>query len=109
MSESFLEEAEKKELFRREDKNYSNLMFHALGSAGRNPVKLAQILSVFDNVMLAMGWQGKPLANLSKFLTQYQASVDAKYHDDFKEVLIAEEIERRRAERKGVSIIQDVK
>jgi len=81
-------------------------MFYSAGSAGNNPLKLAQILVVFDFTMNLLGWQDKPLANLSKFLVQYQASLDAKYHNDYKEVLIAEEIEKKRAERKGISILQ---
>jgi len=52
-----------------------------------------------------MGWQDKPLANLTKFCASYQASIDAKYHNDFKEIAIAEEIERRREQRKGLSIL----
>lgn len=84
----------------------TELVFASKGSAGNNPQKLAQICSIWDFVINIMGWQDKPLANLSKFLTEYQASIDAKYHNDFKDVLIAEEIERRREERKGISILQ---
>lgn len=86
--------------------NSNNLtLFTTAGSAGHNPQKLAQILSVFDFNIGLLGWQDEPLANLSKFLTNYQASIDGKYHNDFKEVLVAEEIERKRAERKGISIL----
>lgn len=105
MSDNFLEEAENQELFRQKPKDNSGKMFTTIGSAGRNPLKLAQILSIWDFTINILGWQEKPLGNLSKFLTQYQASVDAKYHNDYKEVLVAEEIERRRSERKGVSIL----
>ena len=102
--DSFLERAEEEELFRQKQKDNSGLIFRSDGSAGNNPLKLAQILSVFDFNMNLLGWQDKPLANLSSFLTQYQASLDAKYHNDFKEVMIAEEIEKKRANRKGLSI-----
>ena len=103
---NFLEKAEEEELFRQKRNDNSGMIFHTGGSAGRNPVKLAQILSTFDMVMNIMGWQDKPLANLSTYLTSYQASIDAKYHNDFKDIQIAEELERKRADRKGVSIIQ---
>lgn len=104
MSE-FLEEVEKGQLFRQKQSDNNIFMFKASGSAGRNPLKLAQILSVFDFNIGLLGWETKPLANLTRFLTQYQASIDAKYHNDYKEVLVAEEIERRRSERKGISIL----
>ena len=102
---TFLEKAEEEELFRQKTKDNSAMIFVAHGSAGRNPLKLAQILATFDLVINCLGWQEKPLANLTTFLTQYQASVDAKYHNDFKEIQIAEEIEKRREQRKGISIL----
>ncbi len=105
MGETYLEQAEQTELFRQKQNDNSGLILHAQKSAGSNPLRLAQILSAFDFAMNLLGWQDKPLANLTVFLTNYQASLDAKYHNDFKEVLIAQEIERRREERKGVSIL----
>ena len=105
MVDSFLEKAEQDELFRQKPRDNSGMAFATKGSAGRNPIRLAQILSVFDFNMNLLGWNDKPLASLATFLTQYQASIDAKYHNDYKEILIAEEIERRRSERKGVSIL----
>lgn len=104
--ENFQERAEKMEMFRRKSDNSSSMMFHTVGSSGNNPLRLAQILSVFDFVIHTLGWSEKPIAKFTTFLTQYQASLDAKYHNDYKDVLIAEEIERRRAERKGISILQ---
>lgn len=104
--ESFLEQAENQELFRQKQSSNTGLIFQASGSAGNNPLKLAQILSVFDFNMRILGWEKTPLADFSKFLTSYQASLNAKYHNDFKDVLIAEEIENRRANRKGISILQ---
>ena len=103
---TYLEKAEEQELFRPKQKSNINAIFATIGSAGRNQLKLAQILTTFDFVINLLGWKDKPLADLSMFLTQYQASIDAKYHNDFKEVLIAEEVERKRSERKGVSILQ---
>ena len=105
MADSFLEKAEQQELFRQQRSDSSGLLFNASGSAGNNPLKLAQILAVFDFTINLLGWQDKPLANLTKFLTQYQGSMNAQYHNDVKEVLVAEEIEKKRAERKGISIL----
>lgn len=101
---TFLEQAEEQELFRPKNQNGGNI-FDTRGSSGSNNVKLARILTAFDFVMGIMGWKDKPLANLTNFLTQYQASIDTKYHNDYKEIRIAEEIERKRAERKGISIL----
>jgi len=106
MSENFLEQAEQAELFRQKQVDNSRLIFNTDGSAGRNSVKLAQICTIWDFTMNILGWQNKPLANLTTFLTQYQASIDGKYHNDFKDIKIAEEVEHRRTERKGFSIIQ---
>jgi len=105
MTSSYLEEAENQELFRQKQRSNASDIFHTSGSSGSNPIKLAQILATFDFVMDLLGWQDKPLANLTTFLTQYQASIDTKYHNDFKDVLVAEEIERKRSERKGLSIL----
>ena len=105
MGDSYLEKAEEQELFRQKTKSNANTIFQTIGSSGRNPLKLAQILSTFDFAINLLGWQDKPLANLTTFCTQYQASIDAKYHNDFKEVLISEEVERKRSERKGLSIL----
>ena len=76
------------------------------GSAGNNSEKLARILAAWDFACYVMGWEDKPLGHLSAFFSQYQGSLNAKYHNDFKDVLIAEEIERRKTERKGISIMQ---
>lgn len=106
MGNTFGDKAEEEELFRQKLKDNSALIFNALHSAGRNSAKLAQLLASWDFIINIMGWQDKPLANLTKFVANYQASVDAKYHDDFKEIQIALEIERRREQRKGLSILQ---
>lgn len=100
------DEVEKQLSFRQQKSSNIDLIFAAKGSAGRNPVKLAQILAPFDYAIKLMGWQDRPLADLTSFLVNYQASIDAKYHDDFKEIKIADEIERKRSERKGISIMQ---
>lgn len=93
--------------------NKSNLntdqIFSTKGSAGNNQVGLAKILAGWDFVIHILGWENKPLGHLSAFFSQYQGSVDSKYHNDFKDILIAQEKERRLAERKGISIIEDAK
>lgn len=101
----FIEKSEQEQLFRQKQNSNVNAIFLTNGSAGNNNTELARILTAFDFTMNLLGWQNKPLANLTNFLTQYQASLDTKYHNDFKEVLIAEEVERKRAERKGLSIL----
>lgn len=105
--ESFLEKAEQQELFRQKSSVNVEVLFKSLGSAGRNPKRLAQILSTFDFVIHLLKWGEKPIANLSVFLTQYQASIDAKYHDDVKDVLVADEIKRQRAARRRAGMVQD--
>lgn len=106
MNGNFLENAEEQELFRPKQKTQINQIFSVGGSAGIMSDKLARILAAFDMAMNSLGWQDKPLAHFSTIVRQHQASVDGKYHNDFKEVLIAEEIERRREERKEISILQ---
>lgn len=99
------EQIEEKLKFRQKSNSNSLAMFESKGSAGNNSTKLAGICTAWDLVVDVMNWHNKPLGKVTQFLTQYQASVDTKYHNDFKDVLIAEEIERRRAERKGISIL----
>lgn len=103
-SENFIEKIEKHLHFGDRSKNFVSSMLRTIGSAGRNPQKLAQICTTFDLIMEILNWQDRPLAKFTQILTQYQASIDAKYHNDLKDVFIAEEIERKRAERKGLSI-----
>lgn len=63
-----------------------------------NPnVELARIMSVWDMVMNEFGWED---CKFSSIIRDAQASVDGKYHNDIKEVAIAQEIQAR-DERKG--------
>lgn len=62
--------------------------FRSHGSAGNNNEKLARIMSAYEIAMDILGWE-KPL---SQIVTQYQASLDAKYHDDFVKMSIAERV-----------------
>lgn len=102
---NFGEKAEEELQFKRKDNATSaNLIFLTHGSSGKNPEKLAQLLTAYDLIINILGWKDKPIASLTNITTQYQASIEGGYHKDFKEVLIAEEIERRKADRKGLSI-----
>lgn len=110
------EEYEKQLRFKPQQARDSSLVFQSQGSAGNNPEALARVLAVHSLISNIFGWQGKtdekgkvieqpkPLNNLIGFLTQYQASVNGKYHKDYVEIEIAKEIERKQSERKGVSI-----
>lgn len=102
----FIDELENGLNFGKKDNSNSKLMFFTKGSAGRNNDKLARILTAFDLTIEILEWQEKPLAKFSSILTGYQASLDAKYHNDYKDVLIAEEIQRKREQNKGISIMQ---
>lgn len=101
---SFAEKVEEAIPFRQRVKDFSAI-FLTKGSTGKNPVKLARILVVHDLTMKLMNWQDKPLANLTQFLTDYQASIDGAYHKDYKDIQIAEEIENKRAKHQGISIV----
>lgn len=104
MSQELIEEVERGQIFRQAVKDLSAYIFATKGSSGKNSERLARVLSAYDMLMTIMGWQDKPIAELSKIVTQYQASIDGSYHRDFKDIQIAEEVERRRANRKGFSI-----
>lgn len=101
---SIEEMAEQQNYYRRQGQRDTSMIFETRGSTGSNNEKLARLLSAFDFFINLMKWQDKPIARFSHIVTQYQASVDTKYHNDYKDVLVAEEIERKRAERKGISI-----
>ena len=103
------EKIEEEQMFKPKNSSDIKAIFSTGGSAGNNPEKLAKILSAYDFVMHVFGWEKENIASLSNIITQYQASLEAKYHNDFKEVLVAEEIEKKRAERKGISILQQGK
>ena len=99
------EKIEEQQLWKPKTNDSSKSIFSTKGSAGSNNEPLARILSAYDYAMSILGWQNEDIASLSGIITQYQASLDAKYHNDYKDVLVAEEIEKKRAERKGISIL----
>ena len=75
-------------------------LFNTGGSAGANPEKLARLLIAFDFAMSLLGWDD---VSLTSIITGYQASVDAKYHDDYKSVATIEELDRRMAIRRSMT------
>ena len=91
-----MEEAEKGELFRQNNGGnsigFDIPTFRSKGSAGNNNTKLARIMAAYDLAMGILGWEH----DLSNIVTEYQASVDAKYHDDYVKIAVADEIVRKR-------------
>jgi len=78
--------------------DHAKHIFGHQGSYGSNNDELAQILAVYDYAMKDLGWEN----NLSDIVSGYQASVDAKSHDDYKEVATIEELDRRMAMRRSM-------
>lgn len=79
------------------DSNRAKQLFESIGSHGANPKKLAQLLAVWDYVTGQLGWNVK----LSDTVTNYQASIDTRYHNDYKAVATIEELDRRMAMRRS--------
>lgn len=71
-------------------------LFATDGSHGANPKKLAQLLVVWDFTMDQLDWEVK----LSSIVTDYQASIDTHYHNDYKAVATIEELDKRLAKRR---------
>lgn len=74
--------------FRQKPSDYVKNIFKTGGSAGANPKKLAQIVTVLDFAFDVLGWDD---ISFSTIITANQASISAKYHNDFKEISIATE------------------
>ena len=82
MADSFIQEQEELELFRQKQgsgSSFAEPTFRATKSAGNNPVKLAQILAVYDYACRLLGWPN----DLSEIVANYQASVNSEYHKDY--------------------------
>jgi len=88
MGDDWGQKAEEMNDFRLKNEDGSKATFNAQGSAGNNPVKLARILSAYELAMEILGWNNP----LSKIVSNYQASVNAKYHDDHVKISIAERV-----------------
>lgn len=100
------EEYEQDKKFRRNGIDNAKQIFDTRGSAGNGNEKLSRILAGWQLFIKIMQWDDKPLADLTSFVAQQQGSIDAKYHNDYKDILIAKEIEDRKRNRQGVSITQ---
>ena len=107
---TFIEQRENSELLRPKKDSGIGAIFKTSGSTGANSVKLARLVSTFDFVMNVLGWDNK-LENdkkeivsmpvlLTDIIVANQASIDARYHDDYKAIAIAEEIDRKRQDRR---------
>lgn len=84
--------------------NFFAKIFHTKGSEGYNQEELSRILATHDIVINVLGWQNEPENKLSHIVSQYQASLDGKYHNDYIRALIADEINERKVNSKGSSI-----
>lgn len=73
-------------------------LFGTIGSHGANKKKLAQLCATWDYVMSLLGWD----ETLSEIVTGYQASINARYHTDYKDVATIEELDRRIANRRSM-------
>jgi hypothetical protein len=73
-------------------------IFNSLGSAGNNNAELARILLALDFAFKLLNWKDITLVDC---IAKYQASVDAKYHNDYKAVATIEELDRRMAMRRA--------
>jgi hypothetical protein len=74
-------------------------MFNALASAGANNERLAKLLIAWDFATSLLKWN----VTLTEIVTNYQASIDAEYHKDYKAVATIEELDRRVALRRSMS------
>lgn len=71
-------------------------LFEAIKSHGANNRKLAQLLTALDFGLKLLDIE----CNLTDIVVNYQASIDSKYHEDYKQVATTEEIDRRLALRR---------
>lgn len=88
MAEDWGQRMEENNDFRIRNTDNSKQTFESSGSAGNNSDKLARIMSAYDLAMDILGWE----KSLSQIVSQYQASVNAKYHDDHVKISIAERV-----------------
>ena len=72
-------------------------------SAGNNNQDLARIMFGLHYAYSVLGWDDHKIIDLA---TGYQASVDGKYHDDYKAVANTEEVDERFAKRRASSMQQ---
>lgn len=102
MTMNYLDQVEQEQqLLRETNEKDLSAVFLTKGSAGKNPERLTKLLTTWDFVVNLLGWQDKPLANLSMIVTQYQASNDTRsYHDDYVEIEKADEALNKQSRRR---------
>lgn len=108
---SFIGQAEQSELFRRRSNvDHAGAVFRAWGSSGANPKRLAQFLTTLDLAFCILSWDKpiiktneagqqeivRPALSISALIEARQASIDARYHDDYVKIAVADEIVRKR-------------
>jgi len=114
---SFIEQAEQREFLRTRvnQVDRADHVFKNSGSAGWQNKRLAQLTTTFDYVMSILKWDvsvqiinGKPIVTegfgvtLTKIVKTNQATIDAKYHNDYVKVALSEE-KTEKASRIGIA------
>jgi len=67
-------------------------VFRHQSSAGANNEKLARILIALKFAFSVLKWDDNGLIDM---LTGYQASIDARYHNDYKSIATIQELDKR--------------
>ena len=96
MAEGYGAQAENGLPLRAKQQDRSGTLFSTHGSRGSNPRRLAQLTTVLDMAMLELGWDD---CNFSDLIRDAQASIEGHYHNDYVRVALAEEIQRKEAEK----------
>lgn len=113
MTQSYIQAREQVELLRQKGQDFSAPAFKSQLSAGNNNVRLARICAVWDYVCQIMstnkfksdGVTPKQWGDsLTDIVTSYQASLNAKYHDDFVKIAVAQ----REEEKKSKSLLDNL-
>ena len=86
------------------DSDRARHIFESINSHGANQRRLSQLCATWDFVMLQLGWSDVKLSNI---VTGYQASIDARYHNDYKAIETIEELDRRMAMRRSSAYRQN--
>ncbi len=118
MADSFIQEAEATEMFRKKNIDTLNAIFKTSGSGGSNSKKLAQLVSIFDFTMSLLSWDKTIVDDetktviqspvlLSTIIVTNQATIDGKYHKDYKDIATIEELDKKRKDR-GINTNQQM-
>lgn len=97
---TFAEEIEaKKDLFSNKEshEDMAKHIFDSKGSHGNNNERLAKLLVTWDFCMGLLKWNDVKLTDI---VTDYQASVNTKYHNDYKAIKTIEELDKKLALRR---------